>query len=230
VKKSDRLLAFGGFYCCAVVVALIITVKVVYGYKPYGPGPGEPPLVGSYAGADPNRAGAPGSGIPWHQVDFGLRRTGINWADQSRSIFRDIPLHYWSHYHYAFYSFFNKNRRGFSRYQDFYFCLTPSDSNRWDDMDKYVHVETIQHRSGHPSADSSRYGFFLRDVKESVRLSDDGIQRYWTRSSAACEWYSGGWHTVVGVPLKAFGGDRAKTVELREKICERILAYYATLK
>ena len=57
-----------------------------------------------------------------------------------------------------------------------------------------------------------------------------GVWDFWMYQSACCEWARGMWITTVRVSLQCCGNDSAKTVQLRDKIRDRLFVYYRSLK
>ena len=69
----------------------------------------------------------------------------------------------------------------------------------------------------------------LYDLRKKRYPSQDGITRYWSYESATSEWAGRGWVSHILVPLAACEGDSIKTRGLADRICDRMLKYYATL-
>lgn len=221
MKRSSKILASGVIYCFAMILGFIALTRILYDYDPSGRGQEETPVR------------APGKRVPWYRLDLGLRRTGFSFADNTHSIFWDIPLYYWnhSHSHLMNISFSRRFELIHDRMLSFTYVAVHWDSISWQEIaDKGIRVLILQRNSQSRNSGSAPAGRPIFSSLDTFRRQQNGRTEYYSRGRVGCEWSSGGWHTDISVPIAACGGDSIKSVELRNKMTDRILAYYASLQ
>jgi hypothetical protein len=224
MRKSTRLLGICVLYSFAVSVCLIVTLRLLYVYKPYGAEEEGSSGSREEARSDSIRAMGPGNTMPWYRITLGLQKAGPWNANDRLSIFRDIPLHYLSHGHGHIINVYWKGRWGYrrSRGVSFQFGVdTPNPDQRMD-WKRQIRVVILQQCDANNSD-------VLYNFNKKRHPSHDGITRYWIYESATAEWAGRGWVTQIQVPLAACNGDSIKARALAERIGDRMLKYYATL-
>jgi len=230
MKKSARLLGICVLYCFAVSVCLILTLRLLYVHRPYGTVSGE--SSGSLKGApsDSSRAMGPANTVPWYRITLGLQKAGLQNANDSLCIFRDIPLHYLSHRHFHSTGLKWKNPWRFNsgRALSFHFSADTPHPDQWTDWKQQIRILLIQTHDQSEKRDSATYYRDDHAIMRAAYPSLDGITRYWICESATAEWAGYGWATQIQVPLAACDGDSSKARGLADRMCDRVLRYYAT--
>jgi hypothetical protein len=221
MKKSGRLLAWACIYCIFVSVSVIAAGRFLYGFNATQSPPGSPAVSESAGDANLSRTMPAGKRIPWYAITFGLRRTGFFKADVNRSIFMDIPLTVQSCSHDHSLYLFPTGGSGSSEDRVTILNLLPDlrDSGHRNDFPVPISV-WLSHDNRNTTPANSWV---------TIHSDGKGFSRYWYQNSAVCEWRSGKWLTMIRVPLAVLEGDSVQAVDLREKIRERILSYYAAL-
>jgi hypothetical protein len=232
MKRSSRILIVCAAACFAFVTGWILSYRLLYRLDPPAAGLPESPAPGRRPGPGPNPGPAPQTGVSWRNLTLGLRKTGGHGVDESRSLFRDIPLYSCDFGHIGSYRFAPGNlfTPDIRRTLYFGFRADPPASGGWSDWRKTVSVLIQQTGPVRSSMDSLRLGMIRLTYRVKPFVRRDGVIFYWCNGDAVGEWAGSGWWTKITVPLESCGRDSARTDALRGKICERIIAYYAALK
>jgi hypothetical protein len=186
----------------------------------------EPPFsVPDFSGAAGAREGdslvvtAPGDGVGWTRVTLGLRRSFKRGLIQDSSIFNDFNL--------VLSSNFCRTEPFFKPLDQKILCQLvfryfPKGSDSLKYSIPFISVEICRYKE---KPESPKMYWNKKAVE-----SSPGIWEYWTFGSACCDWALGTWSTTVRVSLQSCGKDSAKTVELRDKIRDRLFVYYQSIK
>jgi hypothetical protein len=179
---------------------------------------------------DSNAVPVPGDAVRWNRIDLGLRNRFNRKIDESNSIFKNIGLTYLYH---SFHSPSSEVRLNPFRKEsewpdgliDFVYRRKDTDSTGLkaasDDNPPMIIVQIIKYKApGNPRIWN----------RAEFNTSPDGTKEGWFNDEAVCEWTRGRWGTTVSVPFRSCTRDSAEAVALRDKIRDRLFAYYKTLR
>jgi hypothetical protein len=234
MKKSTRWMAVCVLYGLFVVAGIVIAMRFLFEYEPYGLTSDDSARDESAGIPDSCRASGPGSKTPWYRITMGLHGAGIGRFDETASIFRDLQVDCDDVSHLGSYKLTHKNRWKFQpdRHIFFDYHLRPGDSTGHNDADPAgsIRVWVIKDQPESTGPGSPSLLFRKMDVLHIPYTDHNGIRKFERDSIAQAQWYGNGWLTEIRVQWNACGGDSAKAGALRDKMCERILAYYDSLR
>jgi hypothetical protein len=173
---------------------------------------------------------APGDGVKWNRVTLGLRRSFRRGIIDEGSIFRDIPLDY--DYHSVMTRpFFQPFGGSTICWISFSYLIPVPDSAKKEPArgyaNRFVFIHITKYRAGQrPDAIHD----FMKKMHLKAVESAPGVWSYFNPWTCGCEWFSGRWLTEIIIPLASCGNDSARALELRDKIRDRMFAYYKTLQ
>jgi hypothetical protein len=179
---------------------------------------------------DSSGVAVPGNGVKWNRVTFGLRRSFRRGIIEDSSIFRDIRLTFSSSWYLTEEPFYKASDRSFITWCGLSYRKNDSDSIKPDDsggyIDNSIRIHFLKYKRNQSSHEDDAY---KKNILKAVE-SPHGVWNYWEYKSAFCEWKKGKWSTMIQVPLLSCCNDSAKTLELRDRIRERLFSYYKILK
>jgi hypothetical protein len=180
--------------------------------------------------SDSSAVPVPGDGVRWNRIDLGLRNRFNRKIDETNSILKDIGLTY---LHHSFYPPSSEVRlRPFRKESEWpcrliFFAYRRKEADITglkalpDDNPPMIFVEISKYKAaGNPG----------RWYGAELKTSPNGTKEGWVNGEAVCEWTRGRWGTAILVPFRSCTRDSAEAVALRDKIRDRLFAYYRTLR
>jgi hypothetical protein len=189
--------------------------------------------IGMNQDAESDSVVVPADSVNWTRITLGLRYFFWKKFNQDSSIFRDIGLDfYFNRFKKTGLSFLGKPDRNTICELDFTFRRAGTDTMRYQQSrfppDYYISIGISKYKK--EEENSQEWEKLLIQYFKAVK-SPSGVWEYWNQyNSACCSWTKGRWHTSISVPIESCGGDSAKAIELRDKIRDRMFAYYKTLQ
>jgi hypothetical protein len=228
MKTSNKILTPLALLMFLGIALLMVVTRMFLGYEPDNNASKAPASIPALA-VDSSQAVSPAGNVRWHRVTLGLRKSMWRGVIEDNSIFKDLDLTYvnsscWIR---PLFRPFNESRTYSFGLQ--YRRILP-DTVRLETSDGYVndniYIQFHKYNKNQTSHETDLY----KKVQLKAVESPHGVWNYWSFDAACCEWKKGRWYTHIDVQLGSCGRDSAKAVELRDKIRDRLFAYYKTLK
>jgi hypothetical protein len=225
MKASDKILGIAILALFAGSGLLKTAERIFLSYES-GYGNTSDSKAGKSMACDSASAVAPGDAVKWNRVTLGLRRSFKQGIIEDGSIFRDIPLDYSGHF--AMTSPFFKPIGGsiicFIAFD--YLNNEPDSLKKEDAVNRFIYIHITKYKPG-KRPDASHY-YIKKSFMKAVEYPPD-VWSYCSASECGYEWFSGRWLTEIVIPLSSCGSDSAEAIELRDRIRDRLFAYYKTL-
>ena len=226
MKASDKILGIAILALFAGPGLLKTTERIFLSYE-FGNGDALDSKSVKSEVCDSTGAVAPGDGVKWNRVTLGLRRSFKRGIIEDGNIFKEIPLDY--SYHYVLdRPLFKPIGGSVICWIDFgYLNNEPDSLKKEDSINRFIYIHITKYKTGQ-RPDAVHY-YIKKNLLKAVEHPPD-VWSYCSTNECGYEWFSGRWLTEIVIPISSCGNDSARAVELRDKIRDRLFAYYKTLK